>query len=216
MVDIQDCFFKNKDILGLVFEKANDPYVFYFRIERIEPTVYPYSFGSIASSDSSGWIDLKDSSTNTYFLEPDDESIINHFFYGISPSRAEVYLQYPKGIDRWKLYGSRTVGSQHGAIFGWESPYKYPQPKTELITVKGKRPAMNVYNPMSSAQTIRVMFYVMTYRVSLIKPSIEEMKIAIVKNPGGKTLITAPDWLKLSYGVKYITTHSLIEETIKK
>ncbi len=202
-MDIEEYYLKDHDILGLIFEKDNSAHIFYFRIDRTEPSNFPYSFGSISASGNSGWIDLQDSSTNTYFLEPDDENVINHFFYGISPSRAEVYFQYPKDVDRWKLFGSRAVGSQHGVIFGWESPYRHPHPKTEFITVYGKRPAMNVYNPTSSAQTIRVMFYARTYRVEIIEsPTPEEFRRAIIKNPGGKALIVAPDWLKLKYGHK--------------
>jgi hypothetical protein len=195
MLEIDKAFLKEGYILGVQMRDDAKRKNFYFRILSIEETHYQYSFGALAAGGSSGWIRPQDSS-NRYILDPPQDSLINHLFVGVYPTRAEIYLQYPLDRDKGALVGTRVVGSGQGVFAdGIRSPYRNPSLHTELVTIHYVDPAFNAYTPI--AATVQIYLYAVQYRVSPVITvlSEEEKKRAKVFGIFGKDLADAPDWL---------------------
>ena len=193
--EVEKAFLKEGYILGIGMTDENVRKNFYFKVLSIEECIHPYSFGAIAAGGSSGWLRPKDAS-NRYFLDPPQSTLINHFFIGVSPTRAEIYLQYPLDRDKGSLVGTRVIGSGIGVFAsGSFSPLMQPSSLTELITIKDIDPAFNAYAPITA--TIQSIFYAAQYRVSapLKEITAEEKKRAKVFAIYGKTISPCPNWL---------------------
>ena len=193
--EVEKAFLKEGYILGIGMTDAERRKNFYFKVLSVEECLYPYSFGAIAAGSSSGWKRPQDAS-NRYFLDPPQPSLINHFFIGLSPTRAELYLQYPLDRDKGSLVGTRVVGSGIGIFAsGRLSPLTQPSSLTELITIHNIDPAFNAYTPV--AATVLCNFYAVQYRVSppLTEITPEEKKRAKVFAIYGKTISPCPGWL---------------------
>jgi len=207
MIEIYNYFLKPGQMLAVQMIENQSRKHYYFRILGVEETPYPYSFGAISAGSSSGWKRPQDAQTR-YFLEAAEESVAIHHFTGVSPTRAEIYLQYPLDKDRNSLVGSRTVGSGIGIFAeGKNSPYRDPSPRTELLSLKDIGPAFNAYTPV--AATVRVFFWAVCYRITppitavmdrISKPEEqmldEERRRARVLPIFGKTPTEAPSWLQ--------------------
>lgn len=144
-----------------------------FRVTHREwSSLEPWSLGAIAAlSNLAAWNEVQDANARHY-LEPHDETLIYHSFWGVTPTRARIYAQYPPRADLGSsLATPRTITGDIGYIDGEKSPFYGPfSPKTEIISVHDKFPAFQAYNPLND-----VMYNVMLnidqwhYRYQIIK-----------------------------------------------
>jgi len=194
MLEIDRLFLKEGYLLGIQMSDAERRADFFFRVLSVEECPYQYSFAALAAAANSGWVRPQDSS-NRYILEAPETTLVNHFFTGVFPTRAEIYLQYPLDRDKNTLLGTRTVGSGIGIFAdGKRSPYYEPSPRTELVSIKDIGPAFCAYSPI--ACTPKVYFHAVQYRVSApLIPTEEERKKARIIAIYGKTLVACPNWL---------------------
>ncbi len=194
--DYERLFLKEGYILGIQMLENSKRMNYYFRVLSLEDTPYQYSFAAIAAGGATGWIRPQDSS-NRYFLNPPEQTLINHMFVGLNPTRLELYLQYPLDKDKGALVGSRVVGSGMGMFAeGITSPYRSPSTRTEIVSIKDIDPAFNAYSPI--ACTPKIYVYAVQYRVSapLTTLAAEEKKRARIVGIFGKNLADAPNWLQ--------------------
>mgnify|MGYP001568499952 CR=1 FL=1 len=210
-------------IIALKLRVGGQRRYYFLEVETVEAPndLSEFSLGAATglATAGTGWNLVQDSSNNKY-LEPDYDNIVYQIFYGISPSYARVYRQYPSGTDRGNLFGVRTVGSQVGYVNGIASPLRGPSVRTEFLTVKGAAPAFNGYIPYAEPSSVNVVmsFYITKtrarrlgmlqeaeYRSVIMPPAggtpaglpvpLELVKAARVFTMGGMTLIEAPTWL---------------------
>ncbi len=192
---VQRAILKEGHILGVQLMDEEQRRNFFFRVLSIEETPYPFSFGFLAAGASSGWINPQDEAART-ILNPREATLINHFFIGVSPTRAEVYLQYPLDRDKGTLTGTLIVGRGIGVFAdGNMSPYRNPSLQTELVSIRDIHPAFNAFTPVPAV--VWTYFHAVQYRVSapLTKLTDEERRRARIFAIFGKTLTTAPNWL---------------------
>lgn len=208
-VAITDRQLREGDILALKMLDANQQNLYPLQIDTVEfPNNYTeFSLGAATAlaSAGTGWDTIQDSS-NRYILEPEYSGIVYQIFYGITPSYARLYRQYPSGVDRGSLVGTRNPGVDPiGYVSGDMSPLLSPSPITEFFTVRGQHPAFYGYHPYArpSSVTIRMTFYIVSYGVSGIKgadPSWVMGQARRVITMGGRTLMQAPGWLREAVG----------------
>jgi len=183
--------------------------IVYFEVEVVEGPVDLANFSLGAATAQAvagtGWKEIQDSSSR-YWLEPADEKVIYHFFYGVSPGQARVYLQYPSGVDINSLISTRAIGSDAGFVDGIKSPYRSPSVDTEMFSMKGAFPAFLGYNPYlePASITIRLNFFVRRYTVKVLgvddgngrvaSPNVKHQ--AVVRAVGGRNLIDIPTWVQ--------------------
>ena len=138
------------DLLGLLFRSGTIPRWYIFRVEQAElpNNLYEHSLGTANAMATAGtdWDLVEDSSSNK-LLDPELDHLVHQVFWGVTPSYARVYRQYPSAVDRGSLRGTRTVGGAVGYIDGYASPLQSPSPLTETMVVKGHYPAFNMYHP---------------------------------------------------------------------
>lgn len=138
---------------------------------REHSNLRPFSLGGVsAAGNLSDWDEVKDTSNRKY-LEPPKEQFIKQIFWGVSPAKARVFLQYPSRQDRWSLIQvTRTLTGAIGYIDGELSPFNGPfSPKTELWTVYQLYPALNVYNPTTERMVdVAMNFDIMNYTYKII------------------------------------------------
>ena len=120
-------FLSHGDILGFLFKDGEA----YFRITGVSPTSLEAgntvsNYGYIADVNPgtpSNWYSVVNPS-NRREIVPETRDWAFHFAFGIAPSIAEIYIQYPRGIDRRYLYRSLSIGTvPAGAIRGKDHPY---------------------------------------------------------------------------------------------
>lgn len=192
------------DIVALKMRRGSDVVLAYFKIDTVERPndLRDKSLGSATglAAAGTGWSEVEDSDGDE-ILEPEDEEILNQVFYGISPSYARVYRQFPSGVDRGSLLGTRVVGTDAiGFIDGVMSPYLYPSAVSEFHNIMGIRPAFYGYHPYAEPSSITVYtnWFVATYGVTSLggTPTELEKAAARVITMGGRTLLQAPQWLR--------------------
>lgn len=195
---IRQRWLKEGQFGGLGFGVNSAEHIFNFKVTRVEPADYKFTYDDVLAGKTANFLDLVDDSS-TFILDPVEDTIINHFFWGISPSRCEVYLQYPKDVDRGSLAGTRALGSGNGMIDGNQSSYLCPSIRTETVSIKDVRPAYGLFNPSLETISPAQMLYVMKYRVDwmaakeLTEQQLARRRIIAV---GGIGLIDAPAWLQ--------------------
>ena len=203
-VAITDRLHNVGDIIVLKMLEGNSVKLYPFRIETVEypNDRYEFSIGSATAlaTGGTGWNTIQDAS-NRFILEPEFAEVIYQCFYGITPSYARVYRQYPSGVDRGSLVGTRNPGVDPiGYISGDMSPGLWPSPITEFYSIRGQHPAFYGYHPYArpSSITIRMNFYIAMYGVSCIEMSEAEIlaKAKKIISLGGRTLMTAPGWIR--------------------
>ena len=113
-VAVTDRFHNVGDIIALKMLEGSAVKLYPFRIESQE---YPnnrteFSIGAATAlaAAGTGWNTIQDAS-NRFILEPEFAEVLYQGFYGITPSIARVYRQYPSGVDRGSLVGTRNPGS---------------------------------------------------------------------------------------------------------
>jgi len=155
-----------------------------------------------------GWNTLVNPvNTQERFLEPPDQNIIDHYFWGVNKPRVRIFSQFPSRVDRGNLVSEqRQVGGAVGYISGDESPYEGPYSVgTEGFTVQGVYPAFNPWNPTADAMTnVLMKFVVMRYNYELVVSQQEAKAILLGErrrklfNMGGidPSPASAPQWLQ--------------------
>mgnify|MGYP001601983963 FL=1 len=205
-VAITDRFHNVGDIIALKMLEGSTVHLYPFRIEAVETpnNRAEFSIGSATAlaTAGTGWNTIQDAS-NRFILEPEFAEVIYQGFYGITPSIARVYRQYPSGVDRGSLVGTRNPGVDPiGYISGDMSPGLWPSPITEFYSIRGQHPAFYGYHPYArpSSITVRMNFYITMYGVSSCGDQMSEAEILKVAKKiislGGRTLMTAPGWIR--------------------
>jgi len=204
-VAITDRLHNVGDLIALKMLESSVVKLYPFRIESVE---YPnnraeFSIGSATAlaAAGTGWNTIQDSS-NRFILEPEFAEVIYQGYYGITPSIARVYRQYPSGVDRGSLVGTRNPGVDPiGYISGDMSPGLWPSPITEFYAVRGQHPAFYGYHPYArpASITVRLNFYINVYGVTCVPGmsynEIEQQARNII-TLGGRTLMQAPGWMR--------------------
>ena len=122
-----------------------------FRVTHKEwANLKPFSLGAVvALSNLAAYDEAMDSQSRRY-LEPHNEALIYHTFWGVTPTAARIKEQYPPREDLGSMLAiERSDTDAVGYVDGYDSPYRGPYSlKTELFTVKEKYPAFQAYNPL--------------------------------------------------------------------
>ena len=116
-------------------------------------TLQPWALGPVAAlGNLAAWDEIQDANSRHY-LEPYNPDIIYHTFFGVTPTQAQIKLQYPVRTDIGSMLSiARTLTDGVGIIDGYKSPFWGPYSEaTELFTVKDQYPAFNIYNPTNDA-----------------------------------------------------------------
>lgn len=204
-VAITDRLHNVGEIIALKMLEGSKAVLYPFRIEAVEyPNNRPdFSIGSATAlaTAGTGWNTIQDAS-NRYILEPEFAEVLYQGFYGITPSYARVYRQYPSGVDRGNLVGTRNPGVDPiGYISGDMSPGLWPSPITEFYSVRGQHPAFYGYHPYArpSSITVRINFYIAMYGITCV-PGLTGAQIMEKANKiitlGGRTLMQSPGWMR--------------------
>jgi len=140
----------------------------------------PYSVGEVkAGANLSAWNEIKDT-TDKHYLEPSESWMWYHTFWGINTPNARVFVQFPTKAEIGSLVATdRVIDGDVGYIPGEESPYEGPfSQRTELITVKERYPAFQIYDPtLDDFPNVLFHFDTRKYTYQLIKDKrlIEEL-----------------------------------------
>lgn len=190
------------DWLGLKMLIGSTKTNFYFQIETKEGPndLGEFSLGAATAQATAGtgWKEIQDAN-NRYWLEPEFQNFLHLIYWGVSPSIARVYRQYPAGVDRGSLLGTRAVGDAAGWIDGVKSPALYPSALTETWVLKGTHPSYNGYNPFlePGSITVRMNFYLVKFYVSFVKGQQPPPGLKVpMRTMGGGSLFEAPQWLR--------------------
>jgi hypothetical protein len=183
-----------------------------FRITHREwANLEPWSLGAVAAlGNLAAYNEIQDSQSRHY-LEPHDEMLIYHSFWGVTPTRARIFMQYPPQSDIGSMLSTnRAITGDVGYIDGDKSPYNGPfSEATELFTVKEKYPQYQVYNPLNdSMYNVMLNFDQRHYRYSIItdKALIKDMLVGNRRvkkysmGPAWPNTMTLPNWLKKAVG----------------
>lgn len=179
-----------------------------FRIQHKEwANLEPWSLGTVAALGNLSDFDAVQDSNSRHYLEPYDESLIYHSFWGVTPSAARIYVQYPPRTDIGSMLNApRTITGDIGYINGYKSPFDGPYSQTtELFTVKEKYPQYQAYNPLNdSMYNVMLNFDQRHYSYTIIKDKdlIKDMLIGnrrvkkYTMGPAFPNPMTLPAWLK--------------------
>lgn len=159
-----------------------------------------------ALTASSEYDEIKDSESRHY-LEPHDEGLIYHTFWGVTPPKARIFTEYPPRSPLGSMLSSaRTDTGAVGYIDGDDSPWDGPfAPETEIFTVKEKYPQYSAYNPLNSAMNeVRMYFDQVQYTYQIVRDRDLIKDILIGSRRSRKFTMglswpkptTLPDWLK--------------------
>lgn len=115
----------------------------------------PWPLGAVPALGLSGGppptYDTVQDANNRHYLEPYVEDLIYHTYWGVTPARARIFVQYPVRIGLGSMLDAvRTEGGNVGYIDGVKSPFGGPfAEETEVITVKERYPAFQAANPLN-------------------------------------------------------------------
>ena len=190
------------DWVGLKMLIGSTKTNFYFQIETKEGPndLGEFSLGAAAAQAvaGTGWDEIQDSN-NRYYLEPEFQNYLHLIYWGVTPSIARIYRQYPAGVDRGSLLGTRAIGDAAGWIDGVKSPAGFPSALTELWSLKGTHPAFAGYHPYTEpgSITVRMNFYLVKFYVNYVKGRQPPPGLKVpVRTMGGNSLFEAPQWLR--------------------
>jgi hypothetical protein len=135
----------------------------------------PFSLGLVAAGGNlAAWNEVIDA-LNRHFLSPPSQYYIYHHFWGVTPPKARIYIQYEPTQDIGNLLstarGIALANGDIGYVDGDLSPYSGPySPETELFTVYQKYPAFQVLNPLTDPMAnVKMSFDTMKYSYTIIK-----------------------------------------------
>jgi len=200
-----------------------------FRIKHREwANLEPWPLGVVtALANLAGYNEIQDTQSR-HFLEPHDEGLIYHSYWGVTPTRARIYVQYPPRADIGSMLSvPRSETGDVGYIDGAKSPFNGPfSNATELFTVKEKYPQVQAYNPLNDDMyNVMLNFDQRHYTYTIIK-NIDLIKSMLIGTARAKrytmgtawpNVMTIPDWLKNAVGSIVIEGKrvSLLAETLK-
>ncbi|GAI26718.1 unnamed protein product [marine sediment metagenome] len=183
-----------------------------FRVQHKEwANLEPWSLGAVdALGNLSAYDEIQDTQSRHY-LEPHDEALIYHSFWGVTPTRARIYVQYPPRADIGSILAvPRSETGNVGYIDGNKSPFTGPfSTATELFTVKEKYPQVQAYNPLNDDMyNVMLNFDQRHYSYIIIKDEnlIKSMLIGATRvkkytmGPAWPNAMTLPTWLKDAIG----------------
>ena len=125
-----------------------------------------FDLGSISSSDSCGWTEIK--SGDTEILKPLDKDLVYHVFYGNYPVNMRVFEQMENVVMR-QLSGLVGKDLNRGYIGGMLNEPNNPTPKTEFATIHALTPRkFAAYNPQSASINGYLNFFIGQYAVKWI------------------------------------------------
>jgi hypothetical protein len=195
-----------------------------FRIKHREwANLEPWSLTAgtpiAALSNLAAYNEVQDAQSR-HFLEPHSEDLIYHSFWGVSPTRARIYVQYPPQANLGSVLSvPRVITGDIGYIDGAKSPYEGPYSQaTELFTVSEKYPQYQVYNPLNDAMdNVLLNFDQRHYTYQIVReiPLIREMLIGKARakkytmGTAWPNVMTLPNWLKKAIG------DTVLNETLK-
>jgi len=183
-----------------------------FRITHKEwANLNPWSLGAVAAGGNLAAYNEVQDANSRHYLQPHDEALIYHSFWGVTPVRARIFVQYPPQSDIGSVLAvPRTITDDVGYIDGEKSPFEGPfSIATEMITIKEKYPQYQVYNPLGDAMdNVMLNFDQMHYRYIIIKNRdlIKSMLIGTTRakkytmGPTWPNATTIPDYLKKAVG----------------
>ena len=172
----------------------------------------PWSLGGLAAGANLAALDEVQDAQARHFLEPHSELLIYHSFWGVTPVRARIYVQYPPRTEIGSLLAvPRVITGDVGYIDGEKSPFDGPYSiATEMITVREKFPTYQALNPLGDAMdNVQINFDQMHYMYTIIKNKDLIKSILIGSNSRVKkytmgaawpNATTIPDWLKKAVG----------------
>jgi len=202
----EDLFLENGFLLALGFK---DGWVCLRIQDREWANLEPWSLGALTALGSLASYDLIQTPApeSQRYLEPFDQSLIYHTFWGVTPGQVRIYPEYPPRTALGSMLSSaRSVGGNVGYVDGRKSPFNGPFSKaTELFTVRERYPEFQAYNPTNDAVYNVMMNFEQrhyTYQILTEKGTIKEMlagRLTVKKYTMGSTWpqpMTLPDWLK--------------------
>jgi hypothetical protein len=144
-----------------------------FRIQdRQWSNLTPYSLGTVAAlGNLTTYNEIKDSQNRRY-LDPYDEGLIYHTFWGVTPAPARIKVQYPPRKNLGSMVNvDRSDTDDVGYVNGYQSPFRGPfAKKTEIFTIKERYPAVQAYNPLNdSMYNVMLNFDQRQYTYEIIK-----------------------------------------------
>jgi len=152
----------------------NEGYV----IVRIKGREFSNIIGSLglvaAGGNLAAWNELIDAQ-NRHFLSPPNQNYIYHHFWGVTPPKARVYIQYEPTQDMGNLLsvarGITMADGNIGYVDGDMSPYSGPySPETELFVVYQKYPAFQILNPLTDPMAnVMMSVNTMKYSYTIVK-----------------------------------------------
>jgi hypothetical protein len=176
----------------------------------------PWSFGTVAALGNLTTYDEVQDSQSRHYLEPHTENLIYHTFWGVTPTMARIYEQYPPREDIASMLSvPRSETGAVGFIDGNKSPFYGPLSKaTELFTVKEKYPQFQAYNPLNdSMYNVMLAFDQRQYAYQIVtdRQLVKDMLVGtrtVKKYTMGTAYPrpqTMPDWLKKAVGGDLLT-----------
>lgn len=199
---------KENWLVALVFDEG----VFPFKVIRRESTRYEAfdlnDGNKLDANSADGTWRTPTDTEGRYFLEPQTEDHIYQIFTGITPTTGEVYLSYPKRVDRGSIISERSIPGNVGKWTGHDSPYNDPSPMTELWTVDDKYPYFKGANDgiSNEAQKVSLNFFINMYSYKVIEDRmlaediIRGKRRATVHTLGDpEQPISIPAWMKRKY-----------------
>lgn len=173
---IDDLTLKENFLVALMFpDKGIVPFRVLAREQfKFDPYVIEYS-AAVTPFELDGWKDPSklghptDTSVDN-ILEVDEAKHLYQVFYGIRPSDARAYMNYPSGKPRRNLdIKEVSARADFGYVDGNMSPYDDPQSVSEFWGPKDLDVSFGWYNPSSVSQIIITKWIINLYAVEVIK-----------------------------------------------
>lgn len=204
----EDLFLEQGWLLALGFDKG---WVCVRITHKEWGNLEPWSLGAVAAGGNLAAFNEVMDVNSRHYLEPHDELLIYHSFWGVTPSPARIFVQYPPQVDLGSVLAiPRTIVGDIGYIDGKKSPFNGPfSTATELLTVKEKFPQFQAYNPLNDAMyNVMLNFDQRHYRYVVIKEKslIRNILLNNVRRklytmgPAFPNATTLPNWLENMVG----------------
>lgn len=200
--------------LALRFDEG---FIFVRILGKERSNIKPFDLGSTtALTAQTNWNNIQNSQGQS-MLDPGRSEYIYHFFTGVKPGNARLYVNYPSGDALMSLaIGSRPVPAATpnvpeqnvGYIDAAESEFDDPSPDTEIFTVWQLYPEYKIFNPTTQDFPEGLLnFPIMKYSYRLIldsalaKQFIDGTRRCRFYSMGGVSPTSAPQWLLSKPGV---------------
>ena len=195
-------------------------------VDKSWSNLEPWSLGAVLAGANLAAYDEVQDTLNRHFLEPPNPQTIYHTFWGVTPSPARIFVQYPTrtnigdmlAIDRLIL-PSVPPGANLadvGYIDGKRSPYNGPfSLQTELFTTKDQYPAFQVFNPLTDRMAnVMLGFQQMQYGYQIITDQ-ALIKSVLVGNQRAKKYTMGPSYklMAIPQWLQKLVTNELLNYT---